>query len=522
MKIALAQINSLMAQPEQNQRKINQWILEAKTNKADLIVFPELALSAYSPLDLLINPTLLKKSKIALQKIHQTMPKDILALVGSPSGPPTCNSVFLLKKDHKPQIFSKEILADFNIFDEKRYFHTGHLKNNHFSYQKKYIQLLICEELWQPKKAFKLLQNRPTPSLIINVNASPFSINKQQRRIKQAKQWVKKFHCPIVYVNLCGDQEELIFDGSSFALDVHGEIICQCSSFKEELTYLNLFPSQSKVKPSKIINKQKKIQEALIFGIKDFVQKNGFKKVHLGLSGGVDSSVAAWLSCQALGNKNVQLFFLPGPFTSSLSEKGAKQTAKLLKCSLVQQSISESYKFFLNLNLLKNTSSLVKENLQARIRNLLLMAYANQHQDSLLLGTSNKSELAMGYGTLYGDISGGLLPLGDLLKTEVYDLAHSIKQPAIPDFILNRKPSAELKKNQFDEDDLPPYKILDTALKKLIEEKLSDNVTVSNKKIWKQILYSEFKRKQSPPILKIKEYSFDRGWRIPLSMKEVK
>ena len=522
MKIALAQINSLMAQPEQNQRKISQWIIEAKKHKTDLIVFPELALSAYSPLDLLNNQILLKKTKKALHNIHQTMPKEILALVGSPSGPPTKNSVFLLKKDQKPKIFSKEILADFNIFDEKRFFQSGKLKSNYFSFQKKYIQLLICEELWQPKKAFKLLQNRPAPSLIISVNASPFSINKQQRRIEQAKQWIKKFHCHFVYVNLCGGQEELIFDGSSFALDVNGEIIYQCSSFKEELVYLNLFPSKPKAKLPKIINKQKIIQEALIFGIKDFVRKNGFKKVHLGLSGGMDSAVVAWLSCQAVGNKNVQLFFLPGPFTSSLSEKGAKQIAKLLHCSLTKQSISESYKFFLNLDLLKKTSSLVKENLQARIRNLLLMAYANQHQDSLLLGTSNKSELAMGYGTLYGDISGGLLPIGDLLKTEIYDLAKSIKQPAIPDFILERKPSAELKKNQFDEDDLPPYKILDAALKKLIEEKSSNNMTASNKKIWEQILYSEFKRKQSPPILKIKEHSFDRGWRIPLSMKSVK
>ena len=529
MKIALAQINPLMAQPEQNQKKISKWIKEAKNHKVDLIVFPELALSAYSPLDLLTNQILLKNTKKALQKIHQTMPQEISALIGAPLGPPTSNSVLLLQKNQKPKIFSKEVLADGNIFDEKRYFQPGSLKNNHFSFQRKHVQLLICEEIWQTKMAFKLLQNCPAPSFIIGINASPFSVNKQQRRIQQARQWINKFPCPFLYINLCGGQEELIFDGSSFALNANGEIIHQCSSFKEELSYLNLSFSKPKInhqktkllKP-KTMNKQTIIQEALIFGIKDFVQKNGFKKVHLGLSGGVDSAVVAWLSCQALGNKNVQLFFLPGPFTSSLSEKGANQMAKLLNCSLTKQSISESYKFFLKLNLLKKTSALVKENLQARIRNLLLMAYANQHPDSLLIGTSNKSELAMGYGTLYGDMSGGLLPIGDLLKTEIYALARSIKQPAIPDFILKRKPSAELKKNQLDEDDLPPYKTLDITLKKLIEENQLSHFTPVNEKIWKQIIYSEFKRKQSPPVLKIKERSFDRGWRIPLSMKSVK
>ena len=523
MKIALAQINPLMAQPEQTQKKISQWIKEAKTNKTDLIVFPELALSAYSPLDLLTDQTFLKNTQKALQKIHQQMPQGILALIGSPSISPVRNSVFLLQKNKPPKIFSKEILADFNIFDEKRYFQPGSLKNNHFSFQKNHIQLLICEEVWQEKKAFQILKNSPPPDLIINVNASPFSMNKQERRMQQAQKWIKKIHCPFVYVNLCGGQEELIFDGSSFILNANGKVVHQCSSFKEELFYFNLSSLNSKVKPlTKAPPRQKIIQEALIFGIKDFVKKNRFKKVHLGLSGGVDSAVVAWLACRALGNKNVQLFFLPGLFTSSLSEKGAVQIAKLLKCILIKQSISESYKFFLKFNLFKKTSSLVKENLQARIRNLLLMAHANQEQDSLLLGTSNKSELAMGYGTLYGDISGGLLPIGDLLKTEVYDLARSIKRPAIPDFILKRKPSAELKKNQFDEDDLPPYKTLDAALKQLIEGESFNHFTSAKEKIWKQIIYSEFKRKQSPPILKIKERSFDRGWRVPLSMRAVK
>ena len=520
MKIAIAQINSLMAQPQKNQKKIIQWLIKAKNNKADLIVFPELALSAYSPMDLLTNSIFLKNNKKALQKIHQQMPKGILALIGSPSGPPARNSVFLLQKNQNPKVFSKEILADFNIFDEKRYFQPGSLKKNHFSFQKKHLQLLICEEVWQTQKAFTILKNCTSPALIINVNASPFSINKQQKRIQQARQWIKKFHCPFVYVNLCGGQEELIFDGSSFVLNANGEFIHQCFSFKEELFYFNF--SSSKPKLPKTIPRQKILQEALIFGIKDFVQKNGFKKVHLGLSGGVDSAVVAWLACQALGNKNIQLLFLPGPFTSSLSEKGATQMAKLLKCSLIKQSISESYKFFLKSNLLKKSSTLVKENLQARIRSLLLMVYSNQHPNSLLLGASNKSELAMGYGTLYGDISGGLLPIGDLLKTEVYDLAQAIKQPVIPDFILKRKPSAELRKNQFDEDDLPPYKTLDTTLKKIIEENQLSHFTSANEKIWKQVIYSEFKRKQSPPVLKIKERSFDRGWRIPLSMKPAK
>ena len=520
MKIALAQINPLMGCFKKNQQKILQWIMTAKNNKADLIVFPELALCAYTPLDLLFSTAFLKENQEAVRSIYQNLPDNITVLLGGISGPPVKNSVFLLKKNRSIKVFSKEILADFNVFDEKRYFKQGRLTENRFVIQKRNVQLLICEEIWQTKKAFSLIHQPPALNWIIGVNASPFDIGKQEKRIKQAKKWVEKFHCSFLYVNLCGGQEELIFDGASFALNSKGKVIHQSGGFKEELSYLNLnkINSQAKLLKKNKVDKQKKIQKALVFGIQEFVRKNGFKKAHLGLSGGVDSALTACLAVQALGHKNVQLLFLPGPFTSALSKKGALEMALRLKCVLQEQSISESYKELLKLSLLKKAVSLTKENLQARLRCVFLMAYANQHSDSLLLSASNKSELAVGYSTLYGDLSAGLLPIGDLLKTEVYALARYIKEPSIPDFILDRKPTAELKKNQWDEQDLAPYSVLDPVLKKIIEDKQIKNLPIQEKKIFRQVLHSEFKRKQSAPILKVKEYSFDRGWRIPLSM----
>ena len=521
MKIAIAQINPTMAGLSSNQKKIQQWIKTAK--KADLIVFPELSLTAYHPLDLLQKNFFLKQTMTALKKIHQSLPPGLSALIGLPyskSGKPKVfNSAVLLKKNRPLRVFSKEILADFNIFDEKRYFATGSLRKNCFSYKKQNIQILICEEMWNFKKAGLLINKRP--SLIISINASPFSLGKQEKRRKQALLWCKKFKTPFIFVNAVGGQEEIIFDGQSFALNNSGELAYEAGFCKEELICLEshkiISKKLNKKKPRETNNTFQQIHNALVFGLKEFVQKNGFKKVHLGLSGGVDSAVTAGLAVKALGNKNVNLFFMPGPFTSQLSEKGAKAIAKNLNISLKQQSIKELYNTFLNLKTFKTANTLVKENLQARLRAILLMAYANQNKESLLLGTANKSELALGYSTLYGDLSAGLLPIGDLFKTEVYKLAKL--QPFIPQYVLERKPSAELRLNQWDEKDLMPYKKLDPILKSLIELN-STGFNNLQKKMFNNILLSEFKRKQAPPVLKVKEYSFDRGWRMPLSTFE--
>ena len=354
------------------------------------------------------------------------------------------------------------------------------------------------------------------PNLIISVNSSPFSLQKDQKRKQVSKQWAKKYQCPFIYLNSVGGQEELIFDGGSFILNKTGKLLHQSPFFQENISYFSFQKKMKFTGKKDNSSKLEKMIEALTFGMSEFIRKNGFKKVHLGLSGGVDSALVAFLACKALGAKKVNLFFLPGPFTSSLSEKCAHQLAKQLKCPLIFQSIESFYFHFLkSKNFNKDFLDITKQNIQARLRNLYLMTYANNHPESLLLGTSNKSELAVGYSTLYGDLTGGLLPIGDIFKTEVYSLARYLKAPFS---ILNRFPSAELKKNQKDEDDLPPYKVLDPILKKLIEKE-EDPANLFEKKIFKWIIKSEFKRRQSPPILKIKNRSFDRGWRLPLSIR---
>ena len=516
MKIALAQMNSLVGDISSNEKKIIKKIIKAHQNKAQLLIFPELALNGYSPLDLIKQEFFLKKNALAIQKIYKQVPENITILLGA-IGPGPGISFFLLQKNKEKKVFSKEKFANYDVFDEKRYFKKGKKNNNFFLFQKKIIQILICEELWHKPSLSKSLKK---PDLIVSCHASPFEINKKENRQKVAAKWAKKYQCPLIYLNSVGGQEELIFDGGSFILDKTGKLIHQSPFFKETLDFFELSKKTKKARPFKKKDLLKEKIKALCFGLREFVKKNGFKKVHLGLSGGIDSALVASLACQSLGKKKVKLFFLPGPFTSRLSEKGAHQISRLLQCPLTTHSIEEFYWDFL-VHLKKNhfflkkknpkALDLTKQNIQARLRSLFLMAYANKHPESLLVGTANKSEIALGYSTLYGDIAGGLLPIGDLFKTEIYELAYLMN---VPSLILKRKASAELRENQTDEEDLMPYNILDPILEKLIEKNQSPN-TKLEKNIFEKIIKSEFKRKQAPPILKIKNRSFDRGWRMP-------
>lgn len=513
MKIGIAQVNAFTADISFNEKTILEYINKAQKQGIPLLIFPEIALNGYSPLDLLHRKFFLQKTAQSIKKIHKAVPKDMTVLLGAvgPGVPPTI-SVFVLQKNKTAQVFSKEILANYDVFDEERYFKKGNLQDNYFIFKNHLIQILICEETWC--KPF--LKNKKKPDLIISLNASPFSELKDQKRKQISRKWIEKYQCPLVYVNAVGGQEELIFDGGSFILDKTGKLIHQSPFFQENLSSFSFSKKTKIIKENTL--KLKQTIEALTFGISEFVRKNGFKKVHLGLSGGVDSALVAALACKALGEKKVTLFFLPGPFTSSFSQKCAHQMAEHIKCPLISQDIEKFYFDFLESKHLiskKQFLDITKQNIQARLRSLFLMAYANNHPESLLLGTSNKSELALGYGTLYGDLTGGLLPIGDVFKTEVYPLARYLR---VPGSILRRSPSAELKKNQKDEDDLLPYKVLDPILKKLIEKE-EDPTSPSEKKMFKAIIKSEFKRRQSPPILKIKNRSFDRGWRIPLSIR---
>jgi len=529
MRIALAQINPLMGNIVANRDKIQDCLLWAQQHRAELVVFPEMALSAYPPLDLLKSRQFLKVIHQALQHIHQSLPEDLTVVLGSPQGLhfPPGNAAFVLKKHSQPQVFSKSILADYDVFDEARYFQKKELTDHVFSVQDCCIQLFICAEMWQWSR--HRIPNHKV-HMILGLNASPFSIGKDNIRQKMAQRFVKNFQCPVVYMNLVGGQEELIFDGGSFVLDSQGHLVHQLSWFREDLAIIDLSISHSIHKPPSVRtadlhNQQQKegtriaskIEQALVFGLKEFVNKHGFQRVHLGLSGGLDSALVCWLACRALGSQNVTALFLPGSFTSELSVRACQDMVSALGCSIQVMDTKNWYQQFMDTwsASYKNIPSVVMENVQARIRCCYLMAYANQHPQSLLLGTANKSELSMGYATLYGDLSGGLFPIGDLLKTEVFELARMLKNPAIPSVILDRPPTAELRANHIDEDDLPSYTKLDAALKKIVEQ-AQDPSNDFEQEIFQKILRSEFKRWQSPPILKLKTHAFDRGWRRPL------
>ncbi len=522
MKIALGQINPRTGNIPFNKKRILSFIEKAGAEKAGLLIFPEMALTGYPPLDLIKRGFFLKQALSALKSLNRRLPKGLTVLLGG-AGPGPSNAVFVLQKNKNIKVFSKQCLADYDVFDEQRYFKKGNLKNNFFVLKNWKIQVLICEEMWKNPTAFeeKKPSGRKKDFLIVSVNASPFTLNKSFLRKKQAEKWAKKNKSFFVYLNSASQQEELIFDGGSFVLNPKGEEVFQSPFFKEDLSFFFL-PDKKKPavlqkalkKPgAKKTRRMESLAQALTFGLREFAQKNGFKKAHIGLSGGVDSALAARLACRALGE--VSLLFLPGPFTSLLSEKCALKTAKLLNKDLTVFEITRFY-----VNILKSlnleggkTDDITQQNIQARLRAIFLMAYANSRRGSLLISTSNKSELSLGYGTLYGDLAGGIAPLGDLFKSEVYELASYLK---IPSLILKRKASAELKKNQSDEQDLYPYKILDPALKKLMEKE-QDPKNNFEKTILKRLIKSEFKRRQAPPVLKVKERSFDRGWRIALS-----
>ena len=509
MKIAIAQAQLALGDISLNTRKVCQEIQKTPAD-TDFILFPEGGVFGYPPTDFLFSEKLLEASLQACGKIQKASPKHLKVLIGGfrKEKGHLYNGCFLLEKDKKIQFFKKSFLSDKEVFSESRYFEQGDLKDNYYLWNKKRIQILICEDIFH-QPSFK------KPAYIFCINSSPFHSNKSEIRLKALKNLVKKYSCPIVYVNRVGGQGELIFDGGSLALNSEGRCIFQAPYFKPCLETVDM--SQKPCKKIKIDPLEKK-KQALLLGLKDFLKQTNFKQVHLGLSGGLDSALVAYLACLALGEKNVQAFFLPSKYTRKLSFKIVKELQKKLGFSLKIQNIEA-----LNTSFLKEFSknfalkkSLTKQNIQARLRNLYLMAYANETK-SLLLSTGNKSELAQGYSTLYGDLGGGLLPLGDLFKTELYELVNYINktQDIFPKYLITRPPSAELCKDQKDSDDLPPYPVLDPILKKLMKNQQAKGPL--EKEIERRLRESEFKRKQAPPILKISDPSFSSDWKFPIA-----
>jgi len=539
MKVLLAQQNYHIGNISYNTSKIIAAIEHAQSVNASLVVFSELAVCGYPPKDLLEHEHFIESCNQALLEIarHTT---HIHVLVGAPhqlsnsaNQKRLFNSAYHLHNGAIQQIIHKTLLPTYDIFDEARYFETA-TENQCITIEGVKFAITICEDIWNIQNHKYPIQPldalvKEQPDCIINLSASPFDYTQEQKRYQTLFATVQHYQLPIIYCNAVGAQTDLIFDGGSLYMNAEGEIIEKANSFEEALllidTNINSKESQASTSPSIA-----SIHQALIIGIRDYFSKMGIQNALIASSGGIDSAVVVALACEALGPDKVHTLLLPSPFSSSHSISDAIALANNLNCShdtIAIDSIYQSYTSSLAYAFEGLPFSVAEENLQSRIRGGLVMAYANKF-NRIVLNTSNKSELATGYGTLYGDMIGGLSILGDLYKTQVYELAHYINTntTVIPISIIEKAPSAELRPNQKDSDSLPEYEILDAILFQLIEEQASVEQVIKNgfdeklvRRTAQLLTQNEYKRNQFCPILRVSSKSFGSGRRIPIVAK---
>lgn len=529
MRVALAQINPRLGDFSYNRKKILEFGAKARQRRCDLVVFPELALFGYHPMDLLERGAVVKGQLTELKRLAREIPEGIGFLIGavipSPknSQRPYTNSALFLQRGRRPLVLSKERLAYYDVFDESRYFQSGELAKNFLNFKGKRILVTICEDIWGWKRRSEvnpIAGLKPKScDLIINLSASPFTVTKRRDRDFVAKKTARFLKAPLIYVNMVGGQDELIFDGNSFAIDFDGRPLAHCLGFVEDLNVVDLERGEGGFRDLHQEGTEE-LRQALVLGIRDYCEKIGFSKVHLGLSGGIDSALVACLAADALGPDSVTCFFLPGPYSRKMSLRDSRNLARNLGLRWVSIPIEPTYRSAVLA--LKRAVGLSKfgithENLQARIRALFLMGIANK-ENSLLLTTGNKSEYATGYTTLYGDMCGGLAPIADLLKNQVYDLAnyYNHQREIVPKSILARAPSAELRPHQKDSDSLPPYDLLDRAVQRLVTECRGPRNSIERWTLGR-LMQSEYKRWQAPPILKVSSHAFGRGRRFPIA-----
>ncbi len=529
IKFTLAQLDFTVGDIEKNAEKIISSAKEAKTkHQTDIIVFPELALSGYPPEDLLFRQDFLNKIKKCLLKIQENLPEDICAIIGYPEfvleESKIYNSAAVMMRGKILANYHKQLLPNTGVFDEKRYFASGD-SSCVFEYKNHRIGVVICEDLWQ-KGAAKQSQQAGA-EILVSLNASPYHQGKINERLEIVQERIKETDLPLLYVNYCGAEDDLIFDGSSFAVDENGHLIAKAPFAEEYLLDVD-FDGKLYGNDISLADSCTKIYQSLVLGVRDYVRKNGFQKTLLGFSGGIDSALTLSIAVDALGKENVLPVIMPSRYTSALSLEVAYQQINLLELNYREISIEPEYAAFLSALKLDETdkkNNITTQNLQARIRAVILMAISNQTH-SLLLNTSNKSELAVGYGTLYGDMCGAYGVIKDLWKTNVYKLANYRNQlsPAIPQEIITRPPSAELAPDQLDTDTLPPYDILDQILKKHIEHGKSREEIINSgfdekmvDKIIKMIYLNEYKRQQSPPGPRVSKMAFTRERRYPIT-----
>ncbi len=536
LKFLISQSNTLVGGLEENFKLIKKSYLIAIKKKCNFFVTTELALCGYPPRDLILRDDFLAKVLLIQKKlIALTKNQDCTMVLGTPSkrGKKIFNSVFVINNGKILEIFNKSILPNYGVFDEKRYFTKGDNKQNFIQIKNKKIGFLICEDIWDTEysKSIKDLD------FLIILNASPYEKNKYKKRISVLKKNVGQYKVPLIYCNSVGSQDDLVFDGGSFMMDKKQNILFHAPFFKDcdFIMKYNFDVSQNETIHFSY-NKISNLYDALVLSFRDYVLKSGFENAIIGISGGIDSALSCSIACDAIGGSNIKSFFLPSKFTSNLSQSDTIKLCRNLNTSLDvinieplrSQYLISLKKVFKGLN-----EDITEENIQSRIRGNLLMAVANK-KNSLLITTGNKSELSVGYSTIYGDMCGGYSILKDVYKTEVFELSRwrnsnisslckAQKKQVIPLSIIEKEPTAELKFDQKDSDTLPSYDILDKVLYYLIDQN-KGLVEIQKKgfnkkmilRIWKMIKNSEFKRFQSVIGPKISEMSFDNDRRFPI------
>ncbi|MBN1221748.1 MAG: NAD+ synthase [Candidatus Aminicenantes bacterium] len=546
MKIVIAQLNPIVGDIDGNRLQIIQTLMQINKAEADLVVFPELFLTGYPPKDLLERPWFIEKTQHAIQELMQASIQypETGVLFGAPLptgkdvGKGLYNSAVLIHRGKMIATQNKSLLPTYDVFDERRYFDPA-MEINTVDFKGETLGISICEDAWNDPQLWP--NRRPYDfnpieflagkgaTLFINISASPFHVGKEDIRFRLIGSHAAKHRLPFVYVNQVGGNDELIFDGRSLFLDRAGEPATVLPAFEEHVQSIDTGHSGA---PGLYVpqNEIESVWEALVFGTSEYMRKCGFSKAVIGLSGGIDSAVTCCLAKEAIGSENVLALSMPSPYSSRGSIEDSRRLAENIGIRFEVISITGIYQAYLETleeHFIGKEADTTEENIQARIRGNILMAISNKF-GHLVLSTGNKSELAVGYCTLYGDMSGGLAVISDVPKTMVYSLAEYINKSSeiIPRAIIEKAPSAELKPGQVDQDSLPPYPVLDQILHHFIEEAASieeimelgfDEQTV--RWIAEAVAKNEYKRKQAPPGLKVTSKAFGVGRRMPIAAR---
>ncbi len=572
LRIAIAQLNTIVGDISGNTSKIMSYVEQADKKQSDIVIFPELTITGYPPEDLLFRKDFIQSNLHALNEIVEfSKNRNLLIVIGFVnSDVDLYNAAATIYNGKTIDIYHKINLPNYGVFDEKRHFKSGN-KISIIKYKNIRIGITICEDIWHPKGPDYYEALSGNAEMIVNISASPYTIGKDRKRIEIIRARSRDNIIKIAYCNLVGGQDELVFDGNSMIMDENGTIVAKLHSFNEyldigDISFSDVLKKRLKninirglrkegiISPYKLIyssinsKKREKIDEllfqikksvkfedkeifnCLVCGTRDYIRKNGFKHVVIAISGGIDSAIVAVIAVKALGSENVTGIFMPSQFTESISKRDAKKLCDNIGIELIEKPIESIYNMYLTLldDIFKDLSfGVAEENLQARIRGNLVMALSNKF-GWLVLTTGNKSEMSVGYATLYGDMAGGFAVIKDVTKTCLYKIANwaNDRWGLIPESIIERPPTAELRQNQRDTDSLPPYEILDPILKAYIEEDkskaeigLMGYETSYINKVINLVIGNEYKRRQAPVGIKITERSFGRDRRYPITNK---